>query len=278
MKSCLFKSTFCFLFFPTNSLIPKGQVHRRYAHKLHWKCKHHQYNKNTNNTQCLWHCLSLFYFVNFQTENAYSNLYYTIQDTNKCINQKARKEQGINKKIYIEILFMMATHPQQQVIKWIEIFWAFIHNISTLISTLWVKKSIKVIYKDRVHAESRQAQTSKSNSNSKWCKQFKQKGNDSPNCMPWALLLQSIANMHLFGHKYLLLPPQFFQNCFVFCTNMVLLIPLVLLLNLPQLFPYAGNCALNLVIFLLQGFSALDQKHWQTCHAIGLINYLENRT
>ena len=42
----------------------------------------------------------------------------------------------------------MTTHSQQNIIKRIKIFWAFIHNISTLIATLRVKKPIKIINKN----------------------------------------------------------------------------------------------------------------------------------
>jgi len=70
---------------------------------------------------------------------------------------------------------MMAAHSQQEIVKWIKIFGTFVHNISTLIPTLRVKKPIKVINKNRVHAKRRQAQTSNTNSHPKWSQQLKQK-------------------------------------------------------------------------------------------------------
>jgi hypothetical protein len=78
MEPSLFKSTFCFLFFSTNPLISECQIHRRYTHKLHWKCKHHQYNKNANNTQCLWHRFPFFNFVNLQAKDTYTNFNYAV--------------------------------------------------------------------------------------------------------------------------------------------------------------------------------------------------------
>ena len=168
---------------------------------------------------------------------------------------------------------MVTTHSQQNIIKRIKIFWAFIHYISTLIPTLRVKKPIKIINKNRIDAKRRQAKASHSNSDSKRRHKFKQKWNDSPNCMPRALLLKPIRNMQLFGNKYLLLPPKLFQNSLVFCTNMIFLIPLILLLDLPQLFSDSGYCALNLIIFFFQGFRAFYQKEWQACHAVGLVDY-----
>lgn len=145
----------------------------------------------------------------------------------------------------------MAAHSQQEIVKWIKIFGTFVHNISTLIPTLRVKKPIKVINKNRVHTKRRQAQTSNANSHPKWSQQLKQKWNNSPNSMSWALFLQPITNMQLLGNKYLLLPPKLFQNSLVFRTNMIFLIPLIFLLYLPKLFPYTGYCALNLIIFFL---------------------------
>lgn len=42
----------------------------------------------------------------------------------------------------------MTAHSQQEIIKWIKIFWTFVHDIAALIPTLRVKKSIKVIYEN----------------------------------------------------------------------------------------------------------------------------------
>ena len=82
-------------------LVTKCEIGWSNRHQLHRESKHHQDHQDRDNAECLWHGVPPFDSVDLKAEEIDSNLYYSIQNTNKSVQKNDHEKDCVQEQLYV---------------------------------------------------------------------------------------------------------------------------------------------------------------------------------